>query len=192
MIEPIKVIIQDFPLFLSEYFNMKLFAITTKAHNKEKTWVHSLEAKISPMAIKLRGIKDKLIILQKTKLSSTLFAIKSNVTTKLAQYSSILTQFKLDIYNDINKVKIIQKTNGKINIHDNIYAIKDRVSVGVPLTLGYWDGAVNENFLKKFDSSELFTLDPQKLIALDGKETNTLLGTMDLLTIQQCSILIVD
>lgn len=164
MIEPIKVIIQDFPLFLSENLYMKLFAINVSGKSKEKVILHRSQIKISPIAILSNILKNSIHTLQKTKLYTALFAIRNNISVKLVQHSKFLTNFRIDVYNTPNTTKIWQRGTGKINISNKIYTTRNGVSVGVPLTLGYWDEH-------------------------DGTETT--LGTMDVLTMQNCSISIV-
>lgn len=165
MIEPIKVIIQDFPLFLSENLYMKLFAINISGKLKERTVLHRSQIKISPMAILSNILKNSIRIFQNTKLYTKVFAIKNNISVKLVQRSELLTKFRVNAYNTPNTAKILQRGTGKVNISNKIYTTINGVSVGMPLTLGYWD---------KHDNTE------------------TELGTMDILTMKNCSLLIVN
>lgn len=192
MLEPIKVIIQDFPLFFSEYFYTKLFAITAKAQHKEKMNVHQ-----GNMKSKLFAITGKLNDKVKMKYNAT-FTIKHAIKAKInnliniTQRTKAYSAFSLDaVVHGLGKIFQRANIDNKV-MASKCYLAENGYSIGIPLTLGYWDGAVNENYLKKFDPQELLTLDPQKLKALDGTDANHTLGCMDPYTMEALAIQLVE
>lgn len=135
MLKPLVVIIQDFPIFNSWFFSMKMFAIKCKTKSKQILNFHTQTLKL--FAIKNKILDSMAYINQIALPDEIKFAIKSKAST----FMSVLGKFSNQLAIKVNSIaKIKQKATGKIETGKfKAYLNKNGYIIGVPATLGYWD-----------------------------------------------------
>ena len=144
-IDKIKIIIQDFPLFINE--GMNFGSISIKLKSLGILYLKVYKTIIPKISIKSK-MKDGFIkIIEKAS-----FSIKNSITlsskTKEKSFASFNIKNTINIYSIPNKVKTLQKATGTIKIPDTkAYLDPNGYIIGVPATLGYWD----DHYLKEMD-----------------------------------------
>lgn len=137
MLEPIKVIIQDFPKFLSEYFNLDLFAIKTDIRAKMQLTVYN--AVVKPFALKFH-INNSDLITQINAKFEVKMTMVNTILTKMRQKATSNTKLSIKFSANDKKVKLLQRATGALSLGMKSYLQPNGYVIGTALKLGYWDG----------------------------------------------------
>lgn len=185
MLEPIKVIIHDFPKFISEFLDFETFAIDIKSKANIYLNVHKTE--IKPFSLKNILKSDHIITWLRAK-SNPKISIKNKSLTKINQMATFNIKEAFDVKSVKGKVNTVQIAKGNIELKNKLYLDVNRYAMGTAYKLGYWDSAIKN--LASADGTIMDEISAFELGYLNDY-SNKLLD-VDNLTVDNMSILRVD
>lgn len=135
MLAPIRIIIHDFPNFLSEYVKTKLFAVKANAAAKINLFVHPNK----PMHTYVGKVKNYAV--QKLRVKGK---FRTRISIKGSASPGVKLKGKLRIKNAIKarsltKVRVKGKISSSKMGRHRAYLIASKYYIGITLTLEHWD-----------------------------------------------------